>query len=317
METILFYYTLTVSLMSALTGAVCLSAYVVTHRRTYLFGTSAFIFYFFDAQLMIQNMFLAQATTDYFSVETPVLSVILGAGFFGSIWLSVCTVFGERRKALVAAPIIVFIVGSLAINALVVDSRWHLFLFYNMRALLMFWTLGYALVKYALEDDPVERLRLSRFRAAFAVLLVATAGVVAENVWTQLLVDPALLTDAVPAFFTERNFCENLLMLCCAVIACRGAVKTLSLRFENPPADERQSTHVAVEDEIKLYGKRCGLSQREEEVLKLVLEGKDNQNIASAMDLSFNTVKVHMHNILRKTNQANRQELIQDFWRGR
>ncbi|WP_418381095.1 LuxR C-terminal-related transcriptional regulator, partial [Adlercreutzia sp.] len=48
---------------------------------------------------------------------------------------------------------------------------------------------------------------------------------------------------------------------------------------------------------------------------RYVLVGKDNQNIASAMHLALSTVKVHVHNILQKTGHANRQELVQDFWK--
>ncbi|WP_417162294.1 LuxR C-terminal-related transcriptional regulator [Slackia isoflavoniconvertens] len=45
----------------------------------------------------------------------------------------------------------------------------------------------------------------------------------------------------------------------------------------------------------------------------MVLEGKDNQNIAGELSLAASTVKVHVHNILKKTAQANRQELMRDF----
>ena len=33
------------------------------------------------------------------------------------------------------------------------------------------------------------------------------------------------------------------------------------------------------------------------------------------MSLSPSAVKVHVHNILQKTGHANRQELVQDFWK--
>lgn len=46
----------------------------------------------------------------------------------------------------------------------------------------------------------------------------------------------------------------------------------------------------------------------------MILIGKDNQNIASDMQLALGTVKAHVHNILKKTGQATRQELVQDFW---
>ena len=48
-------------------------------------------------------------------------------------------------------------------------------------------------------------------------------------------------------------------------------------------------------------------------MLTQVLLGKDNQNIASTMSIALSTVKVHVHNILKKTGMANRQELISDF----
>ena len=70
-----------------------------------------------------------------------------------------------------------------------------------------------------------------------------------------------------------------------------------------------------ISENLMVYGKRHQLSEREQEVLHLVLLGNDNQNIASTMHLALSTVKVHVHNILQKSGQANRQELIRDFWR--
>ena len=63
-----------------------------------------------------------------------------------------------------------------------------------------------------------------------------------------------------------------------------------------------------------MYSRTYDLSKREEEVLRHALMRKDNQNIASALTLSAGTVKVHMHNILKKTGHANRAELAADFW---
>ena len=68
-------------------------------------------------------------------------------------------------------------------------------------------------------------------------------------------------------------------------------------------------------DTLMRYGKQHQLSEREREVLYLVLQGNDNQNIASSLQLSPSTVKVHVHNILQKTGQPNRQALTQDFWK--
>jgi DNA-binding CsgD family transcriptional regulator len=52
----------------------------------------------------------------------------------------------------------------------------------------------------------------------------------------------------------------------------------------------------------------CGLSQREVEVLHLLVAGKSNREIADTLCISTNTVANHVRNILTKTNTANRTE---------
>jgi len=52
----------------------------------------------------------------------------------------------------------------------------------------------------------------------------------------------------------------------------------------------------------------AGLSEREVQVLQLVAAGKTNQEIATALCRSPNTVAIHVRNILGKTQAANRAE---------
>ena len=116
-------------------------------------------------------------------------------------------------------------------------------------------------------------------------------------------------------FVPERNFMENVLMLSLAFFACRDAFQVLSMRFERPPMHGGEVQDARISENLMVYGKRHQLSEREQEVLHLVLLGNDNQNIASTMHLALSTVKVHVHNILQKTGQPNRQALTQDFWK--
>lgn len=53
-----------------------------------------------------------------------------------------------------------------------------------------------------------------------------------------------------------------------------------------------------------------GLSPREREVLTLIAEGKTNQDIATALYLSVNTVQTHRAHIMEKLNMHNRTDLI-------
>jgi len=51
------------------------------------------------------------------------------------------------------------------------------------------------------------------------------------------------------------------------------------------------------------------LSKREKDVLKLILEGKTNEEIAKKLFISINTVKKHLSHIFNKTEVHNRTEL--------
>lgn len=55
------------------------------------------------------------------------------------------------------------------------------------------------------------------------------------------------------------------------------------------------------------------ISQREREVLRQVLDGLSNSEIAAKLYISESTVKFHVHNILKKTKSANRIELMDTY----
>ena len=55
------------------------------------------------------------------------------------------------------------------------------------------------------------------------------------------------------------------------------------------------------------------LSPREMQVLELVSRGLQNKQIAAEVRLSENTVKIHLHNIIRKLGTHNRTEAAARF----
>ena len=59
---------------------------------------------------------------------------------------------------------------------------------------------------------------------------------------------------------------------------------------------------------IKTTDKETGLTEREMQVLKLVVEGKTNPEIGEELWCSKSTVKVHVINILQKLDVDNRTQ---------
>jgi DNA-binding NarL/FixJ family response regulator len=66
-----------------------------------------------------------------------------------------------------------------------------------------------------------------------------------------------------------------------------------------------------VEQQPVLKGERSGgLTQRELEVLQMIVEGKSNKEIAIALDLSANTIAVHRANIMNSLGIHKTAELV-------
>jgi DNA-binding NarL/FixJ family response regulator len=62
---------------------------------------------------------------------------------------------------------------------------------------------------------------------------------------------------------------------------------------------------------LALKGKRhAGLTPRELEVLQMIVDGKSNKEIASALDLSSNTVAVHRANMMDTLGIHKAAELV-------
>lgn len=313
----LFYYTLIVLLAVILTAATCLASYLVTRNRAYACACAGFLFYFFDVALVFQDDFLMQRAAELsstpFFIGSPVASIVIGGGTLVSFWLVVCEYLKEQRRAMRLVPGAAFAAGSVAVLLFVEPGSLQMFLFYSMRELLLYWMLAYIAVNYIGTRDDVKRLRMRRHRALYAALWVLVTCVLLENVVFLLIVDPSASGGPMP-FFPERNFAENALVLCCAFAACAGAWRNLSLRRTEPPTQGGASLETFIDQNLVGYAAARQLSKREAEVLRLVLLGNDNQNIATSMHLAPSTVKVHMHHILQKADRANRKELIQDFW---
>ena len=62
----------------------------------------------------------------------------------------------------------------------------------------------------------------------------------------------------------------------------------------------------------KFYEKH-GISEREKEILMLVLRGKSNKEIEDALFIAMGTVKNHIYNIYQKIGVKNRAQLMALF----
>ena len=64
---------------------------------------------------------------------------------------------------------------------------------------------------------------------------------------------------------------------------------------------------------INLVFKEYNISKREEEIARLILNGKSNKEIEEALFISYSTVKNHIYNLYKKFDIKNRHQLVHLF----
>lgn len=301
-------------------GTISLSAYFVSRKRSHLYMVAFFLFYFLDLALIFQNEYLGQNTDfplgAFYAIDYPGLKILFSLGTIQAMWLIACDFLDERRKTLLIGPGVCFVLSSIAVLAFLPEGQYKQWLFYSMRQVFLLWCLGYVLFRYRTSTNEIERARMRRQEPLFLATLVLTFCIIAEDTFMMLILDPDTLSATLlPLYISERNFSENFLMLAFAFFSLREAAATLKLRFKEPPASENPVVRQRIDELLPAYSERHKLTAREREIVALVLMGKDNQNIASELQLALGTVKAHVHNILHKTNHATRQDLIRDFWK--
>ena len=279
------------------------------------------LFYFLDMALIFQYEYLGQnlaySFESFYGIDRPFLRTFLAAGMLQSLWLVVCDFENDRRPLLLWAPIALFLVACAAVLLFLPDGSFRQWLYFTLRQFFLLWALGYVIFRYSVCKSDIEKARMRRQEPLMAASFILVLCIMAEDVFMMLLLDPGLIADSLlPLYLSERNFSENFLMLVFAFFAMRAAAETLRLRFKEPPSADGPDLRSYIDELLPAYCERYGLTAREREILEMILAGKDNQNIASSLQLALGTVKAHVHNILKKTGASTRQELIQSFWKG-
>ena len=313
----LFHVTLLVLLISVVAAATCLSTFMVTRQKIMSWASFGFFFYFLDVALVLQDEYVA-VTADpqvfqWYLIIRSVFTLLTGWGFLTSFYLMLCTYMDEQRPKVRYLPPAIFLIGGLILLPFSLDSTLGRFAFYSLRIVFLFAVLTVIVIRTRFSDSTMDRTRVLRHRRLIIIIGLLGALVLIEDLLFFVVWQTESMQLGPLRLLAERNYAENVLMIFCAVVICRHAFLVLRTRFDNPQTYVSQE-HELIQENLLRYASLYHITAREQEVLYLILLGKDNQNIASGLHLASSTVKVHIHNILKKTAMANRQELIRHFW---
>jgi len=89
------------------------------------------------------------------------------------------------------------------------------------------------------------------------------------------------------------------------------------IRFIYLPYAQSLSKLIGQSSNFDYIFKKYNISQREKEIIVLIIDGKGNNEIKEKLFISYHTVKNHLSNIYRKLNISNRHELIHLFMKSK
>lgn len=325
MSMFFFIYTIAILCVCLSTASISLSAFVVSHRIKYLPQATFFIAYFielasiFAGEWAVQN--IGQINYDnYYAIDNPAFRIIIGAIVLVCFWLIIFDIIDEKSPWAVAVPATVLVISQTLILILMPYGPLRQWLFYGMRQVSLIGCLVYGLVKYKRSEDDVFHKRMLKRKRQILLLIVLIVLIIVEDTVVILVAPiPSGDNDFAGVFLSSRSVSENLMMCCIAATVIHQTVKDLALRFNEPPEivndAERDSNLLNhIENRLPRYAAEHSLSKREREILAFAMEGKTNREIATELFLAEGTVKTHLHNIMKKCETPNREELRKDFW---
>ena len=317
MNTLMFFYTLAILVICIVTAVLSLAAYASSRRRFFIYGSGVFICYaiemteifFFEYTLQNQSF----PASDYYSITMPVLRTLVATASQAFIWLIAMDLLDKHSKKQFVIPVATFFLSELLIIVAVPYGPIHQWLYYTMRqvflvfvGLYIFWT--------AHKSTQVElKARVNNQRKHLIIGAILVGCIVAEDFYNILVVPMSLAPSWLQLYLSERNFSENIFACYFAILLIIYAYHVLSIRMQEEKNVSDLDRHI--EEQMPFYRNAYKLSNRETEVMRLVVLGKSNQEIADELFLAVGTVKTHIHNILVKTEQQNRTTLILHFWK--
>lgn len=319
LNSVFFFYTLAILLVCIVTAAVSLTAWASSRRRFFQYGCAAFVCYAIEITEIFFYEYLQQNRTfsldNYYVVTMPVTRTLVVCALNAFLWLMVLDVLDRHSKKLFLVPLGVFLAANAAVLGLMPSSPFQQFAYYTLRQVFLLFMLGFIVYARSTSPDPEFRARVERFKKPLIIAFAIVVCIVLEDVYVILLAPASAVPSMLLLYLSERNISENVFVCYFAYLLCRYALHTLSIRMkEAPQVDEVSDLERHIDELMPFYRERYRLSEREGEVLHLVVMGKSNQEIAAELYLAVGTVKTHVHNILVKTGQKSREALVLHFW---
>lgn len=318
------------------TSILAIGSLIYLRRKEKIAGAIAglFLFYLTDTVMIFMTEFLPDFMSwyDVNFIRTPSLKMVMfvGVGFFTLL----CWSFLTGSNFTGAQGIVLFALGLwLVFIPLLTEGAVGSFLFYS----------GYQVFSISVSVFAIRQLRkidagrllvpAGRIRSLLALTIIFSTLIMLEDCYVIFRLDNYDVTAGALHIY-YRNISEDALRFIysgwalslffsrtAANPSAIAAVASLPLAEPEPLRRKSDQTmpvqpaaiQTPVEYKRMKYARALTLTDREEDVLDLILDGKSNQEISTELHISIGTVKAHVHGIFRKAKVTHRYELSAQF----
>lgn len=320
MDLFSYCYNVAFVLVFAVSLSSCFTAYGMTKQKIFRCYGTLLLVYIFDSvvialfsALTVQKSILPiyYAVLAFFTgVETYVLGRI------------VYTMFGrdQRRPALLAAlGAAAFAVAGIVIAG---DVGWFLDMTVFNFATLILCGVYEGLLRQA--RGTLAFAPASVYQKLMRVTGLFSAMAILESV-IYLAGASAVIDRVLPVYRNHICFFSDCFSLLLSVwlisfsrkeqdaYISRHVEETLQQRLSEFQAQTAEQQKRISAEQVEEFGRCYGLTERETEILHLILEGKSNQEIGQALYITVGTVKTHIHSIFGKLEVSRRGQLLSRF----
>lgn len=128
------------------------------------------------------------------------------------------------------------------------------------------------------------------------------AGVVEATLYFLSYFEPET-QEAVQVSLEYRSFSLDALKIILVILG----FKLINLRLNTSASEEKELT---LEERIDTFCHTYDLTERQKEIVTLIVQGDSNKQIGETLHVTEGTVKTHVHHIFRKTEVSSRNQLM-------
>lgn len=297
----IFLYNILLIVLYSIPMALALSYYIKDKNKLYLMLAGYLAFFILDNTIIYMTEFIATFAHRYNEVfmTVPIAKTIifLANGYF-MLWLA--TRLADKKMTKLHYGFLIGLAIWLSSVPILPNSAMKVWLYYLPNQLLLFYV-GLYLFRQPKSEEltPVTNKYIRDVRW---LAVISAIAILIEDSFVIFNVDE-YSSLAIKIF--NRNVCEDLFSIIICLIILRYFLRDRQQLATLVSETRAEKTASCLADFCRQYQ----FTQRETEIFTLLLEHKQNQEIADSLFLSIGTVKTHVHNIFIKLEIKKRNQI--------